>query len=177
MNTITSGYSEYVSLADVKEELGISADTLNEIIKNSTPPIYTQFLYGAEYISLEAYKVVEAKFLKHNHKKATLRQAIGLIASWDCLTHDVIEQEIADKWTKYLNMKIFPADVLELVYAFVSRREKIHANLKRPDDDDFAQMTRFWSEKLHKQVYKEDVENLLGLFVEGKDFLESRITE
>lgn len=170
---VTTEAGNFVSYSEIEAQLGLNEDQLERLLKGMKPPVYTQVLYGAKYIRQEVYAEIEAEHLKNNHKKSTIRQAIGLIAVWDCaLVHDPSDDLIAEKWSRYLNTRITGADMCDLVYHFVAMREARNTKYRRPDDADFEHIAIRWSDKLQCRVSAEDAEFLLGLYVQGKDFFE-----
>lgn len=171
---VTTEAGNFVSYGEVKEALGLDDEKLDRLLKGMKPPVYPQVLYGEKYVKQEVYTEIEAEWLKHSHKKSTIRQAIGLIAVWDCaLCHDPSDDLIAEKWSRYLNTRITGADMCDLVYHFVDMRDRRNTKYRRPDDADFEHIATRWSDKLQCRVNAEDAEFLLGLYVQGKDFFES----
>lgn len=170
---ITTEGGDFISYKEIEESLGLDEEKFERILKGMKPPVYTQILYGEKYIRQEVYAEIEAEYLKQCHKRSTIRQAIGLIAVWDCaLVHDSRDDLVAEKWSRFLNTKITGADMCDLVYRFVAMREARNTKYCRPDDADFEHIAIRWSDKLKCRVSAEDAEFLLGLYVQGKDFFE-----
>lgn len=169
---ITTEAGNFISYGEVKEALGLDEGQLDRMLKEMKPPVYPQVLYGAKYVRQEIYTEIEAEHLKNNHKKSIIRQAIGLIAVWDCLQHDQRDDLIADKWSRYLNTRLTGADVSDCVYRFVDMRERQNAKYRRPNDADFEKIAESWSDKLKTRISADDAEFMLALYVQDKDFFE-----
>lgn len=170
---VTTENGNFVSYGEVKEALGLDEGELDRMLKEMKPPVYPQILFGEKFVRQEVYAEIEAGHLKQCHKKSTIRQAIGVIAVWDCaLVHDPSDDLVAEKWSRYLNTRITGADMCDLVYRFVAMREARNTKYRRPDDSDFTHIAARWSDKLQSRISAEDAEFLLGLYVQGKDFFE-----
>lgn len=85
---------------------------------------------------------------------------------------DTSNELIALKWSKYLNQKVTPADVSDLLYIFVTAREERETKYRRPTDTDFMHIAYKWSVHTGINLNGNDVEKLLSIFVENKDFFE-----
>lgn len=173
---ITTEAGNFISYGEVKEALGLNEGQLDRLLKGMTPPVYPQVLYGEKYVRQEVYTEIEAECLRHGHKKATYRQAIGIIGRWDCRFGDSQEESsnytIAAKWSRYLNRVVTPAEVADLVYIYVTAREDKNIQYRRPTDEDFMYIAYRWSIHAGMRLNGDDVEQLLSIFVENKDFFE-----
>ena len=166
----------FISYGEVKEALGLDEGQLDRMLAGMKPPVYPQVLYGAKYVRQEIYAKIEAEYLKQSHKKTTYRQAIGIIGRWDCRFGDnqgeAENQVIAAKWSQYLNQKLTPADVADLIYIWVTAREERKTQYRRPTDADFMHIAYKWSLHTGIKLNGDDAEKLLSIFVDNKDFFE-----
>lgn len=173
---ITTEAGNFISYGEVKEALGLDEGQLDRMLKEMKPPVYPQVLYGEKYVRQEIYTEIEAEYLMQCHKKATYRQAIGIIGKWDCRFGDNQEEAsnhaIAAKWSQFLNRKMTPADVADLIYIFVTTREEKQIQYRRPTDVDFMHIAYRWSLHTGIKLNGDDAEKLLSIFVENKDFFE-----
>lgn len=171
INTTIQGFDKFVQLRNIQDELGINEDKLDELIQTAYPKIYEQWLYGCRYIRLEDYKRIEGDFLKNRHKKATLRQAAGLIATWDCLNHSEDDSIVAEKWSKLLNTKMSGSDVSDMIYSWVNMREMRHTVYKRPDDEDFKAIGEKWGDRLRTRISADDAYRMMEIYLDAKILL------
>lgn len=173
---ITTEAGNFISYGEIEAQLGLDEGKLDRLLKGMKPPVYSQVLYGAKYVRQEVYREIEAQYLKSRHKKATYRQAIGIIGRWDCRFGDSLDDTsdklIVLKWNQYLNQKLTPADVSDLLYIWVTSREERETQYRRPTDADFMHIAHRWSQKTGINLNGEDAEKLLSIFVEHKDFFE-----
>lgn len=173
---ITTEAGNFISYGEVKEALGLDEGQLDRLLAEMKPPVYPQVLYGAKYVRQEVYRDIEAEYLKSRHKKATYRQAIGIIGRWDCRFGDNLDDTsdklIALKWSRYLNQKMTPADVADMLYIWVTARDERQAQYRRPTEADFMHIAYKWNLHTGINLNGDDAEKLLSIFVENKDFFE-----
>lgn len=169
--TFISGLNEYVSFAEISAELGIGEEEIGSLVNSITPKMYSHVLHCEKHLHMEDYLRFKDEFLKYRHTKKVLRQAIGLIAVWDALEHGEIEQKVSELWSKTLGTKIYPANVLDMLYRFILYRQNL-GHYTRPDESDFEHVAESWNRLLQIRISPQEVEKMLGQYAEQAGYIE-----